>query len=122
MEQSRRRTLLALALLLLLAAGGGAWALLDRKPVAAPPRARVALADNERVIVEVLNGSRRRGLARVATRELRRAGFDVVYFGTTSETVRQTQALARRGDSAAAARVARALGSNLVRVVTDTLL
>jgi hypothetical protein len=96
--------------------------LLDRKPVAPPARTPVALAGNERIVVEVLNGSGRRGLARVATRELRQAGFDVVYFGTTSETLRQTQVLARRGDSTAATRVARALGSGAVRVALDTLL
>ena len=72
--------------------------------------------------MEVLNGSGRRGLARAATRVLRQAGFDVVYFGNLSQIVATTQALARRGDSAAAARVARALGAKQVRVSTDTLL
>ena len=74
------------------------------------------------VLVEVLNGSGRRGLARAATRVLRPAGFDVVYFGTVAGTGAPTQALARRGDSAAAARVVRALGAGAVRVATDTLL
>jgi hypothetical protein len=78
--------------------------------------------DGNRVLVEVLNGSGRRGLARAATRVLRQAGFDVVYFGTVAQTGARTQALARRGDSAAAARVARALGASVVRVATDTLL
>ena len=74
------------------------------------------------MIVEVLNGSGRRGLARVAARALRQAGFDVVYFGNTGDSVRVTQALARRGDSVLAARVAAALGSSRARVATDTLL
>ena len=73
-------------------------------------------------MVEVLNGSGRRGVARAATRALRQAGFDVVYFGNVSETLATTQTLARRGDSAAAVRVARALGATQVRVATDTLL
>ena len=73
-------------------------------------------------MVEVLNGSGRRGLARAATRVLRQAGFDVVYFGNLSETVVTTETLARRGDSTAAVRVARALGATQVRVATDTLL
>jgi hypothetical protein len=73
------------------------------------------------VVVEVLNGSGRRGLARTATRALRQAGFDVVYFGS-GEPVRETEALARRGDSAVAARVAEALGAHRVRVAIDTLL
>ena len=95
--------------------------LLDRRQ-AAPDAVPALVAGNERVLVEVLNGSGRRGLARVATRVLREAGFDVVYFGTAPESVRVTQALARRGDSAAAARVARALGTTRARVLTDTLL
>jgi hypothetical protein len=73
-------------------------------------------------VVEVLNGSGRRGLARTATRALRSAGFDVVYFGTVGDSVAVTQALARRGDSSAALRVTRALGVGVARLKTDTLL
>ena len=72
--------------------------------------------------MEVLNGSGRAGLARIATRVLRQSGFDVVYFGTARDSVGVTQALARRGDSSAAARVAAALGSTRSRVAIDTLL
>lgn len=97
------------------------WMLVDHTD-AAPHSTPAALAGDERVIVEVLNGSGRRGLARVAARELRRAGFDVVYFGNTGDSVRVTQVLARRGDSAAAMRVAGALGTSRVRVAIDTLL
>jgi uroporphyrinogen-III synthase len=73
-------------------------------------------------VVEVLNGSGRRGLARAATRVLRQAGFDVVYFGTADDSVRLTEAVARRGDSLAAARVAKVLGASRVRMIRDTLL
>jgi len=89
---------------------------------AGEPRAAPPVPEGTRIVVEVLNGSGRRGLARAATRVLRQAGFDVVYFGNLSQIVATTQALARRGDSAAAARVARALGARQVRVSTDTLL
>jgi methylmalonyl-CoA mutase cobalamin-binding subunit len=97
------------------------WALLGcrERPRHATP---AALAGSERIVVEVLNGSGRRGLARVATRVLRQAGFDVVYFGTVGDSIRVTQALARRGDSAAAARVAGALGATRARVAVDTFL
>ena len=89
----------------------------------APDRSAVpAVRDGERIVVEVLNGAGRRGLARAATRVLREAGFDVVYFGNVGQTVAVTEALARRGDSALAVRVARALGANRVRVAVDTLL
>jgi hypothetical protein len=53
---------------------------------------------------------------------LRQAGYDVVYFGTADDSVPVTEVLARRGDAAAAARVARVLGARLVRVAVDTLL
>jgi LytR cell envelope-related transcriptional attenuator len=120
LEQSRRR-FLALVGLGLVAAAGIAWALLDG-PARAPHQEPAALAGPERIVVEVLNGSGRRGLARTATRVLRQAGFDVVFFGSAGDPVRVTQALARRGDSAAAARVAAALGASRVRVAIDTLL
>ena len=86
------------------------------------PQGAAAVPEGKRVLVEVLNGSGRRGLARAATRVLRAAGFDVVYFGTVAATGAPTRALARRGDSAVAVRVARALGFSAVRVATDTLL
>jgi hypothetical protein len=120
LEQPRRR-LLALVALALTAAAVFGWMLLGGK-APAPHSQPAALAGDERIIVEVLNGSGRRGLARVAARELRRAGFDVVYFGTSSDSIRVTQVLARRGDSTAAAQVAGALGTSRVRVSIDTLL
>lgn len=97
------------------------WALIRDDTDAA--RAEPApLLGGERIVVEVLNGSGRRGLARAATRALRNAGFDVVYFGTVADSVAVTQVLARRGDSSAAVRVARALGTGQARVRGDTLL
>lgn len=101
--------------------GVGAWALMrdDAGPAGAEA---TPLLGGDRVVVEVLNGSGRRGLARAATRALRQSGFDVVYFGTVTDSVRTTQVLARRGDSSAAARVAKALGTGQARVHIDTLL
>jgi hypothetical protein len=118
LEQSRRLTL---ALIVVAVAGLGAWGILSRRGPATAP-APAAVVGGQRVIVEVLNGSGRRGLARAATRELRRAGFDVISFGTISDTVPLTEALVRRGDSTAAVRVIRALGVGRVRVAPDTLL
>jgi hypothetical protein len=118
LEQSRRRTL---ALIVVAVAGLGAWGILSRRGPATAP-APAAVVGGQRVIVEVLNGSGRRGLARAATRELRRAGFDVISFGTISDTVPLTEALVRRGDSTAAVRVIRALGVGRVRLAPDTLL
>jgi len=74
------------------------------------------------IVVEVRNGSRRRGLARVVTRLLRERGIDVVYFGSAGDSVRLTQILVRRGDPGRGHEVARALGTGVVRLVPDTLL
>lgn len=78
----------------------------------------------DRILVEVLNATPRAGLARDATRELRRAGLDVVGFGNASGENRRdsTTVLVRRGDTATGERVAGILGQGRVAVETDTLL
>jgi LytR cell envelope-related transcriptional attenuator len=120
LEQPRRLVFRGVArTLLALTAGAGALAGCSDSGT---PKGVESVPEGARIVVEVLNGSGRRGLARAATRVLRQAGFDVVYFGNVSQTVATTHALARRGDSVAAARVARALGAREVRVATDTLL
>jgi hypothetical protein len=121
LELSHRRLAAALIALAALGAAAGAWSLLRRGVPVESPRPP-AVVEREHVVVEVLNATGRRGLARVATRVLRQAGFDVVYFGTSGDTLPISEALARRGDSAAAARVARVLGVTRVRVARDTLL
>ncbi len=60
------------------------------------------------ITVEVLNASGKPGLAKVATRLLRRAGIDVVAFGNAPETVGtldSTRIAVRRGTSAVGDRV-----------------
>ncbi len=122
MERPRLLLALAVALLALAGLGAGAWSLLERRG-GTPARGWTAPSalEGTRIVVEVVNGTARRGLARVATRVLRDAGFDVVFFGTTGDTVRVTELLARRGDSTAAARVAKALGVGRARTLIDTL-
>jgi hypothetical protein len=85
---------------------------------AGEPKVSRIVSEDEHVIAEVLNGTSRRGLARLATRLLRQGGIDVVYFGTaTAPTVADTEILVRRGeDTAIALRVARALGAGKVRI------
>jgi len=73
-----------------------------------------------RVTVEVLNGTRRQGAARTATRMLRQRGLDVVFLGNADSLSSDTQVLARRGDSLQARYVAAALGAGAVRVEIDT--
>lgn len=78
-------------------------------------------AGHDRTVVEVLNGSGRSGLARTATRMLRRAGVDVVYLGNAAfDTLTATVVLARRGDSLRAVRVAEILGAAGTAVQLDT--
>ena len=76
-------------------------------------------ADN-RIIIEVLNGNGRTGLARTVTRQLRQQGLDVVFFGSTERTD-STAIVVRRGDAGAGSVVAKALGAGMVRVEQDTL-
>jgi LytR cell envelope-related transcriptional attenuator len=76
--------------------------------------------DGSRTVVEVLNATGRGGLARIATRVLRRAGIDVVSYGNADADAGRgdsTRILVRRGDRAAGERVRRALlvGTVLVR-------
>ena len=71
--------------------------------------------------IEILNGTERDGLARVASRQMRRAGFDVVFYGSTDSAVRVTRVIARRVDRDAARAVAAALGVDSIVAVRDTM-
>ena len=75
----------------------------------------------ERIMVEVLNGTSRQGLARIGTRVLRSQGFDVVFFGTAGSRMDSTRVIIRRGSRPAGEAVARALGARRITVEIDTL-
>src|SRR6266566_7803379 len=84
--------------------------------------------------VEVLNASGRAGDAKVATRLLRRAGIDVVYFGNAPPAspapptpptdplagLDSTRIIVRRGSAKAGERVRAALGVGRVEVRLDS--
>lgn len=72
-------------------------------------------------MVEVLNGTRRQGLARVATRILRRQGIDVVFFGNADSVAASTRVVVRRGEPDRGRTVAVALGIGTVVETPDTL-
>jgi len=74
-----------------------------------------------RVTVEVLNGTRRAGVARAATRMLRRQGLDVVFFGNADKMVDSTRVIVRRGDRGRGRDVRLALGAGRIVVERDTL-
>ena len=76
-----------------------------------------------RIVVEVLNGTRRDGLARTATRLIRQQGLDVVFFGSADSASQtdSTRVLVRRGGRGNGEIVAKALGTGRVELVPDTL-
>jgi len=117
-----------LVALIALVAIGGTVAAVARRPRSRPATPAVEHAypipaPDHRIVVEVLNTTGRPGLARAATRALRRRGLDVVFFGNGDlpTPVDSTRIIARRGDRVAAERVARALGQGMVKVQPDTL-
>lgn len=62
-------------------------------------------------MIEVLNGTGRKGAGSEVAERLRRAGFDVVKVGNASEkTFSRTVVAQRRGGDSAAAQAASALG------------
>ncbi|CAN5875254.1 hypothetical protein BH24GEM1_BH24GEM1_25450 [soil metagenome] len=71
--------------------------------------------------MEVLNGTRRAGAARAATRMLRRQGLDVIFFGNAEAAVDSTRVVVRRGDPARGRDVRIALGTGQILVEPDTL-
>jgi hypothetical protein len=121
LERTGRGPLLVIALIGLgLACGGLATWWHARHPEPAAATARPVPGDRDHIVVEVLNTTRTVGLARDATRVLRDAGIDVVYFGSdTGPALDSTEVLLRRGSPAAAALVARALGVGVARTRPD---
>ncbi len=122
LEQHRRGRVVVVGLIALGLAGAafaGWWHV--RASARSALAGRQVPGERDRVVAEVLNTTRAIGLARAATRALRDAGIDVVYFGSDTGTVADsTVVLVRRGSAGAAARVARALGVGRVRQLPDS--
>lgn len=77
---------------------------------------------NERIVVRVVNGSQRRGLARKATFVLRDFGYDVVdYDGQGGPPLASTEIVVHTGRADAAERVKRALGAGTITTRADSL-
>jgi LytR cell envelope-related transcriptional attenuator len=102
-------------------AGAGAVLFQPPRPEQVVSHAYAVPSPNHRVLVEVLNGTRRPGGARAATRVLRRQGLDVVFFGNADRMVDSTQIFVRRGDPASGRAVRAALGVGRVVFNRDTL-
>jgi hypothetical protein len=86
-----------------------------------PSQAYPVPSGDDRVVVEVLNGTSRQGLARVGTRLLRTRGFDVVFFGNAETESARTRVIVRRGSGSGAGAVAGALGVGELSTEIDTL-
>ncbi len=77
--------------------------------------------EGDDVLVEVLNGAGIDGLAAAMSRQLRRTGIDVVYYGTARvDTFTTTQIVVRRGDTAGTGRIQEALGAGTVVIELDS--
>lgn len=94
--------------------------LMQPRPERAAGHAYAIPAPGKRVRVEVLNGTRRPGLARTATRVLRERGLDVVFYGSGPASD-STRVLVRRGEPGQGRDVAEALGAGRVSIAPDTL-
>jgi hypothetical protein len=124
LELARRRVLVAVVALAAVATTATAVALRRRPPERVTTHAYAIPSADDRIVVEVLNGTGQAGRARSATRSLRRHGLDVVFFGNWDGggLVRTTKVVVRRGiDQGPARRVAAALGTGTVVVDVDTL-
>jgi hypothetical protein len=93
------------------------------RPVASAvaPAQPVAVPDS-RVRIQVLNGSRKPGLARLATDKLRDAGYDVVTLGNARSPATQSVVYDRVGKREIAERIAKALEITRVETRLDTAL
>ncbi|HET6578337.1 MAG TPA: LytR C-terminal domain-containing protein [Gemmatimonadales bacterium] len=99
----------------------GVLALIVRpRPEHVPGHAYPIPEPGKRIRVEVLNGTRRQGLARTATRALRAHGVDVVFFAT-GPAADSTRIFVRRGEPGQGRDVAEALGAGRVTLEPDTL-
>jgi hypothetical protein len=102
-----------------LALAAGVRLLVPPPPPEPRQRAYPIPSPEHRVTVEVLNGSRRTGAARAATRMLRRQGLDVVFFGNADDAADSTRVIVRRGDPGHGRAVRQALGVGRIVVEPD---
>jgi len=111
-----------LAAVVMMSAGAMAWSAqrAEGRGRASEPSGRERAPEGVRIRVQVLNGTKTRGLARRATLLLRDRGFDVVETGTVRSTRDTTIVLDLSGHPDWAQRVARALGTARVETRADS--
>ena len=96
----------SVAVLMAIGAGGVALSRSNTSPAPSSTRAGVVAPEGVRIRVQVLNGTRVRGLAHRATNLLRDRGYDVVETGTSSKQADTTLVLDLSGHPEWAKRVA----------------
>ncbi len=130
----RRRAAVAFSILALIGAAVAAWLRTDSgaanapswlawattRGAGAPATAARLVPEGTRIKVEVLNATDTRGLARIATFVLRDAGFDVVFFGNTSERADTTVVRDRSGHPEWAQLAAQAIQPSRTEVRADS--
>jgi LytR cell envelope-related transcriptional attenuator len=116
------RGVVVVAIAVAAAAFGVVMAVRSRRagPSTAPPPPQVRAPDSARVRVQVLNGTKVRGLARRATQLLRDRGFDVVETGTINDTRDTTLVLDVSGHPDWANRVAKLFPPSRVQARPDS--
>ncbi|HVA57216.1 MAG TPA: LytR C-terminal domain-containing protein [Gemmatimonadaceae bacterium] len=112
--------IVGLAAALLMAGGAWYWWARAHATLATTEPPDLTAPARERVRVEVINSTTRRGLARRATFALRAKGFDVVLIGTSSDRRDSTLVLDRSNHPDWARRVAAALGGARVQTRPDS--
>jgi hypothetical protein len=121
LEQPRRRWLwLALSAGLLLLVAGTGFLLRGERKEKVVSHAFAIPPVQGRVMIEVLNGTRRQGVARTATRMLRGRGLDVVFLGNADSAETLTRVIVRRGDPDRARYVVDVLGTGKIAIEPDT--
>jgi hypothetical protein len=121
LEQPRHRWFwLALSAGLILLAAGSGFLLRGEHEEKAANHAFAVPPVRGRVMLEVLNGTRRQGVARAATRMLRGRGLDVVFLGNADSAEALTRVIVRRGDPERAKYVVNVLGTGRIVVEPDT--
>ena len=115
------RLMLAVAALAAVGAGAAVWWMSGETAVDA--RAYPIPGEAAHLTVEVLNGAGIDGLAAATTRRLRRAGIDVVFYGTAPvDSVTATRILVRRGDTTMVRRIREVLGTGIAVHAPDSTL
>lgn len=84
------------------------------------PRAEIRAPDGVRIRVQILNATKTRGLARIATTLLRDRGFDVVETGTLKQTRDTTLVLDLSGHPDWATRIAQIMSPATVTARPDS--